>query len=244
MISKKPYRGINVFILSLMGYKSPFWLSYKQASELGGQVKKGEHGCPVVFWKWIEVIEDESGNKLDKPKKIPFLRYYTVFNSEQCDGIETPPIDHKPHDFIPLAEAEKIANNMPNPPKLTFEENRAYYRASTDTVNMPKKEDFDGAEEYYCTLFHELGHSTGHKTRLDRFEPGAQFGSDPYAREELVAELCSAILCGETGLNPNIEQTSAYIANWRKVILDKPGIVLKAASQAQIAAEWILGEGR
>jgi len=164
-ISKKPYRGINPFILISSGFSCPYWVSFKQAKGKGGKIKKGENGFPVVFWKWIE-IEDSSSEQ--NKKRIPFLRYYTVFNLEQTEGIEIPAPETR--DFHPIGEAEKVIHEMPHAPVIEHKEPRAYYRPPDDVVNMPKANLFNSDEAYYSTLFHELIHSTGHKSRLDREE--------------------------------------------------------------------------
>ena len=164
-ITKKPYRGINPFILISSGFSCPYWVSFKQAKEIGGRIKKGEKGFPVVFWKWIEVKDSDS----DSGKKhVPFLRYYTVFNLEQTEGIEIPKPETR--EFHPITQAEKVIHEMPNAPMIEHNEPRAYYQPPEDRVNMPKSNLFQSNEEYYSTLFHELTHSTGHKSRLDRDE--------------------------------------------------------------------------
>lgn len=241
MRSGKNYRGINQLILGSAGYGSAYWLSYKQAQEKGGQVRKGEKGMPVIFWKQLEVTDKESGEK----KMIPMLRYYTVFNLDQIDGIETPdaPTVQNP-DFHPIREAEKIVHGFHNPPLLIHAEARAYYRPSADTVNMPKPTLFDSEAEYYNTLFHELIHSTGHESRLSR--PGILasngFGSSTYSKEELVAEMGAAFLSGVAGIEQTtIENSAAYLQSWIKILKGDPKLAIQAASQAQKAADHILG---
>lgn len=238
-ITKKPYRGINPFILISSGFSCPYWVSFKQVKGRGGRIKKGEKGFPIVFWKWIEIEEPSSdlGNK-----RVPFLRYYTVFNLEQTEGIEIP----KPQtrDFHPITKAEKLIHNMPNAPTIEQSEPRAYYRPSDDVVNMPKANLFQSDEEYYSTLFHELTHSTGHKSRLDRDEISKVnlFGSHDYSKEELVAEIGSAFLCGHCGIEPSvIENQAAYIQNWLKKLHSNKKWLVYAAAKAQKAADFILG---
>ena len=228
--SKKAYRGVNVFMLSLQGRQSRYWLSYKQATEMGGQVRKGEKSTLVVFWKRLKVDDKATGEK----KIIPMLRYYSIFNLDQIDGIEDPDKltlgEHKP-----IAEAETIVANMPNRPEIQHKEQRAFYAHDRDLVNMPLPESFDGAEEYYSTLFHELGHSTRHKSRLDREK-------NNYAQEELVAEMTSAFLCGVTGIeSKTLDNSAAYINTWRKRISDDPRLVVTAGAQAQKASDYIQG---
>lgn len=248
LITKKEYRGVNVFILSAMGYTSPYWLSFKQAQELGGAVRKGEKGCPVVFWKWLTKTDDD-GNITEE--KIPMLRYYTVFNVAQVDGIDEkriPALAIKYNDLEKIERCEAVVYAMPKRPEILHNEQQAYYRPSTDTVNMPKFETFDGSEEYYSTLFHELVHSTGHEKRCNRkgvdCSDGSwsSFGSTPYAKEELVAEMGAAFLCGYCQIeNRTIDNSTAYIKSWLRKFRDDKKMVIMAAAQAQKAADFILG---
>jgi antirestriction protein ArdC len=238
-ITRKPYRGINPFILISSGFSCPYWVSFKQAKGKGGRIKKGEKGFPVVFWKWIEILDHESESG---KKNVPFLRYYTVFNLEQTDGIEIPKTQTR--DFNPITKAEKVIREMLNAPLIKYNEPRAYYRPSEDLVNMPKQNLFRSDEEYYSTLFHELTHSTGHECRLNRNEISSvsHFGSHDYSKEELVAEMGSAFLCGYCGIEPAvIENQAAYIQNWLKRLRNNKKWLILAASKAQRAADLILG---
>jgi antirestriction protein ArdC len=228
--SKKAYRGVNVFMLSLQGRESRYWLSYKQAKEMGGQVRKGEKSTMVVFWKRIKVEDKKNGEE----KTIPMLRYYRVFNLDQIDGIEDPDAT-KDREHTPIEEAEAIVAGMPNRPEIAHKEQRAFYSLQSDFVNMPRPESFDNGEEYYSTLFHELGHSTRHKSRLNREK-------NSYAQEELVAEMASAFLCGVTGIeSKTLDNSAAYIDSWRKRISEDPRLVVTAGAQAQKASDYIQG---
>ena len=242
--SGKAYRGVNTFLLSAAGYASPWWLTFNQAKQRGGHVRKGEQSWPVVFWKWLNV-DDKEAREAGQPgrKRIPFLRYYRVFNVEQCEGIAAPSTEIQ-GGFSPIEEAERVVGAMPTPPAIVTGEPRAWYRPSTDTVNMPARELFQNGEGYYATLFHELTHSTGHKSRLDR--PGiaelAAFGSQSYSREELVAEMGAAYLCGACGIvQQTIDNAASYIASWLKRLKDDRKLVIIAAAQAQKAADYVLG---
>lgn len=238
-ISQKVYRGINPFILISSGFSCPFWVSFKQAKGKGGRIKKGEKGFPVVFWKWIEVEDCD----VEKGKKrVPFLRYYTVFNLEQTEGIEIPMPETR--NFQPIVKAEKVIHEMPNAPIIKHEEPRAFYRPSDDLVNMPKANLFQSDEKYYSTLFHELTHSTGHPSRLNRDEilKVTLFGSHDYSKEELVAEMGSAFLCGHCGIEPAvIENQAAYIQSWLKKLQSNKKWLVYAAAKAQKATDFILG---
>ncbi len=253
LISNKPYRGINVFLLGFQGYESPYWVSFNQCKKAGGKVKKGSKSSMAVFWKWFDAEEsDPSDPDSTRTVKRPFLRYYRVFNTEQCEGIshkrvkELRESETDTFDFDPIEACESVVSGMPNAPQIEHIENRAYYRPSTDTVNMPKAERFELTEEYYSVLFHELCHSTGHESRLNR-RPSTEiraFGDREYSQEELVAEMGAAFLCGVTGIeNKTIDNSAAYLDNWLGVLTDKKNrkLLVMAGAQAQKAADCIQG---
>lgn len=238
LITKKPYRGVNVILLMSMEYESPFWLTYHQATELGGSVRKGEKSCPVVFWKPLKVADEESGDE----KKIPLLRIYHVFNSSQCDGLKLTPTANEP--LVHTAKPAEIVLNMPRPPAIRHGMARAYYSPSDDEVGMPDRGLFEAESGYYATLFHELVHSTGHKSRLHRSTliQNTGFGSDPYSREELIAELGSAFLCGYAEIvDQTIDNSAAYLEGWLKQLRYDRTLIVQAAAQAQKAADYISG---
>ncbi len=244
LVSKKPYRGVNVFLLHSAGFSSRWWVTFDQAKELGGHVKKGEKASLVVFWKMLEKkVEDKEGN--EKIEKIPMLRYYNVFNTDQCEGLKVPDNDSVVIEFNPIEEAESIVTGMPNRPDIRHGGNKAFYSPGLDYIGMPKAIDFDSEEEYYSTLFHEMVHSTGHTSRVDRKlnQKRAAFGSEDYSKEELVAEMGAAFLCGSCGIEPKtIKNSAAYIKSWLKSLRDDKTMVVLAAAAAQRATEWILGE--
>lgn len=239
------YRGINPFLLACTPYESPYWLTFNQAKKLGGCVLKGEKSTPVIFWKWWEKENSKTGEK----EKFPLLRYYNVFNVAQCDL----PSDKLPtdapvpeFDFEPIAACVSVVSHMPSPPAIEHGGVAAAYRPSTDTVQIPKPERFERPEEFYSTLFHELTHSTGHESRLNR--PGItsliSFGSRTYSKEELIAEMGATFLCGHCGIeNAVIENSAAYIAGWLRKLRDDNRLVVHAAAAAQKAADYILGRG-
>ena len=244
--SGKPYRGVNVFLLGITswmkGYGSAYWMTFRQAQENGGHVKKGEKSSMVVFWKQYETTDRQTG----QPKKVPVLRYFNVFNAEQVDGVKVPDALAEPaQPFEPIAEAEKIVAGYIDGPQIEHAGTQAFYRPLEDLVRMPKPERFLSREFYYATGFHELAHSTGHGKRLNRgLETKlAPFGSPDYSREELVAEMGSAFLCAVAGISPpTIEQSAAYIAGWKKKLAGDPRLVVSAAGAGQRAADWILGQ--
>ena len=240
--SKKEYRGINSFLLSLSEYSSPYWLTYDQAVNMGGCVKKGEKSRLVVFWKFLK------SNKVNKDgtvseKTIPLLRYFNVFNVEQCERIEVPVKEVK--EVNKIEKCENIVNQYDDGPIISNNvvHGHACYIPSLDTVSMPPIKDFENSEKYYSTLFHELTHSTGSITRLDR-GLNTSFGNHEYSFEELVAEMGAAFLCGITGIenNSTIENSAAYIQTWIKKFKEDPKMLIKAASKASKAVDWIMNE--
>jgi len=240
----KQYRGVNVFLLAFTsfakGYGSSYWLTFNQAKERGGNVRKGEKSSMVVFWKQYETKDKQTG----EPVKVPVLRYYNVFKAEQLDGIEIPDaVKFEPLDFQPIGAAEQLAAGYLAGPAISHDGGQqAFYRPATDSVHMPEKTRFASVEEYYSTLFHELSHSTGHSSRLDRkldTDP-KPFGSPDYGKEELVAEMSAAFLCSHAGIQPRvIENQAAYLGGWLKQIKADKKLVISAAGQAQRAADWI-----
>jgi len=238
-VSKKPYRGVNVWLLD-SDYRSPYWLTFRQAKKLGGYIRKGEKGTKVVFWKVLEKESTDGDTGKIETKRFPILRYYTVFNIEQCEGIdiEIAPIE-------PIASAEKIIADYENPPVLMFGGNRASYNPAQDTVHMPVRETFKSPAEYYSTMFHEHIHSTGHSSRLNRESiKDMRFGSDTYSEEELIAEMGSSFLCAMSCtelIAKTLENSAAYIEHWRSRLDKDKRLIIKASSQAQKAADWIIG---
>lgn len=245
--SNKPYRGINVFLLAAAGwakgYSSDYWLTFKQATEQGGQVGKGEKSSLVVFWKQYTTEDRETGDEVT----IPVLKHYNVFNVEQCEGI-TPPdayeLDSDAPRFEPLDAAEAIVRGYRQKPKIRHGGLRAFYRPSIDEVLIPEPARFDTRENYYSTLFHECVHSTGHSQRLNRGldTDTSPFGSADYSKEELVAEMGAAFLSACAGISPpTLEQSAAYIGGWIQQLKGDKKFVVQAAGAAQKATDFILG---
>ena len=252
LVSKKPYRGVNLLLLSATKYMSPLWLTMKQANELGGSVRKGERSQIVVFWKVDQIAKaetetdpekDTAGGK-SRPRVV--LRYYRLFNLEQCELPQAvldklPKVETHQHD--PIEAAERIIAGMPNPPEIQYAGSKAYYSPMTDRITLPPRELFISAEEFSATKIHECIHSTGSPTRLNResIAEAAQFGSPTYVAEELVAEMGAAFLCAEAGISPAVvENQAAYIQGWLGTIRSDKRLVIMAAAQAQKAADFIL----
>ena len=239
------YRGANWFLLGMLPFTNPVYLTYKQAQALGGCVRKGEQGFPVLFWKILEVTEENATDPDQIGKKIPFARYYTVFNVEQCDGLNVPVPEapEAPLEFDAITDAEAIWEDMPQKPALTYGGDRACYSPAFDEIRMPPRKAFPTAEGFYETLFHEAGHSTGHASRLNRKEitGGIYFGSQDYSLEELVAELTAAFLCSEAGIDqPVMSNQVAYLQSWLEKLTKEPQAFVTAAARAQKAADFIL----
>lgn len=252
--SGREYRGINVWWLLMAaqdkGYTRNLWLTYNQAKQLGGHVRKGEKSEIVVLWKPTKGKDKQkTDGSTEKGSRYLLLRSYRVFNVEQCEGLDLPKkfqaveeseptqvqIDEKAEDVVTsYLQREDLA--------LRFGGDRAYYHKIEDYIRVPMRDSFNGMNEYYSTVFHELGHSTGHAKRLDResLKPVDMFGSHTYSREELVAEFCAAFVCGVTGVAQSIENNAAYLKVWAGKLRDEPKLLINAAAAAQKAADYIL----
>ncbi|MBC6609047.1 DUF1738 domain-containing protein [Hymenobacter sp. BT188] len=234
------YSGINAFLLHFSG-ALPFFMTFKQALALGGHVRKGAKGHLVVYYN-VSVRENEHTGK---EEKLPFLKYYTVFSVEDIEGIafDLPAVERHAH--TPIEAAEAIVAGWQERPTIEHLHQRATYSPALDRVNMPALATFTTPEGYYATLFHELTHSTGHASRLDRpdLTAGEGKGSASYAREELTAEMGASFLCAAAGLDTaqTEENAVAYIQSWLERLKNDKKLVLQAASKAQRAAKLILG---
>lgn len=252
LVSNKEYRGVNVFLLLFEGFTNPYWLTMKQANDLGGKIKKGSRSTLIVYWNWrpTETI-DKNGEVLYS--FIPYLRYYTVFNIEQVEGdIKLPShyldyLEIKPNNsFNSIETAENLINGYKDKPEIQQGGSQAFYMPSKDLIQVPLKENFINEESYYATLFHELAHSTGHKNRLNRdsFHKNCPFGSHEYSKEELVAELTSSFLQAESGIfnEDQLKNSSAYLQSWLKALKNDKNLFLTASQAAQKAFDYIKGK--
>lgn len=259
-ISRRPYNGVNFFLLAASRFASPFWLTWNQAKELGGSIREGERSEIVVFWKAYhrdnrdgtqieehdpEMADDAGSLESLGARRRFVLRFYRLWNVEQAElpdnararfQIETHTID-------PIAEAERIIAAMPDPPSIEYRGALAFYRPSTDTVVIPPRETFVSPEGLYESIFHELLHSTGHPKRLAR--PGIaesiHFGSERYSREELISELGAAFLCATAGIdNATLENHAAYLKGWLDALKADKRAIVQAAAQAQRGADYVL----
>ena len=245
LISKKVYKGVNTMLLGFGAYSSPYWLSFKQAKDLGGYVNAGEKGHIAIFWTQFkkdkldhtgQIVRDANGNAVQMT--IPCMRYYTIFNSEQC----TIPEGKVPQ--APVREVSTAINsvvaNYEDCPEIEFGNfDCGSYSDALDIIKMPVIENFTSIEDQYATLFHELIHSTRNSKRLNRKEAAETYKAQ-YGREELVAEIGAAFLYYEAGIENTIPNQAAYIQNWIEVLQGDKRLVVAAASAAQKAAEYIL----
>lgn len=241
------YRGINQMLCEMYvqryGYEHPYWMTFKNVSDMGGKVKKGEKSHIVVLWRFIKSKEtDANGEPLNT---FPILRYYRVFNIDQTEGIEIPDEEVK-KDNNPIKAAQEIIDNWGDKPDIMHGGDMAAYNPMLDVIHMPKLNDFVDSPAYYTTLFHESVHATGHKDRLAREEitkATITFGDTDYSREELVAEIGAAMLAAHTGIDPSTkERSKAYVKHWLKALKNDKKMVITASSRAQKAVEHIVGD--
>jgi len=242
-ISNKPYSLLNQMILKHDGE----YATFKQWSDLGGKIRKGEKSEVVTFWK-IQPYEEENENGEKVIKQIPLLRYYNVFHISQVDGVE-PKKQLKISDLEPIEEAEKIKTEYMNRERLKIFEkvtNDAFYLPIQDYIQVPCKEQYQDIEEFYSTLFHEMIHSTGHKSRLNRpdMQGIVRHGSEKYSKEELTAELGSAMIINILGIETekSFKNSSGYIQDWLQVLKNDNKFIVSASSRAEKAVKYILNE--
>lgn len=227
----RAYNGVNVLILWASDFESNGWLTYKQAQSFGGNVIKGEKGQTITFWKFFKKADESTGEE----RSFPMLRTYTVFNIDQCEGLEKLPAI-QPIITESTTALELALNNGANVRHLG---NKASFSPSNDYITMPPQKNFSGVEAYESTLLHELTHWTGHKDRLERDFTG-RFGSEAYAFEELVAEMGSAFLSASLGISECTLQHSAYLESWLKVLKSDKRAIFTASSKSKQATEFLL----
>ena len=240
-VTNRPYSGCNVVLLWMAanaGYRTPRYLTFKQALELGGNVRKGEHGTKVYFVKQL-VVTDTKKPDGDNERVVPMMREYTVFNVDQCDGLPDRVFTAGRIKIRNADERDATIDEFLAASGATIREGygEAYYRPGEDYVSMPAFVAFKSAAHFYGVAFHELGHWTGHKSRLDRDMRG-RFGEKAYAAEELVAELCAAFLCAEFDLDGDLRHAS-YIQSWIRLLKDDNRAFFTACSKAQASADYL-----
>ncbi|WP_022821567.1 ArdC family protein [Hymenobacter norwichensis] len=241
-VSGHVYTGINAFLLHFLCDGMPLFMTFRQAKQLGGHIRQGAKGFPIIFYNVIEKEAPEG-----ETKRIPFASYSTVFNIADVEGVNLVLPQAAPAIHEPIEAAEAIVMGWAERPRITHMDQNAYYVPTTDSVNMPAFGSFRTAELYYQTLFHELTHATGHRCRLNRpdlAENMAVKGAEGYAREELTAEMGAAFLCGAAGISPEAtdDNTAAYLQFWLGKLKGDKTLLVKAASHAQKALNLILGQ--
>ena len=261
-ISKNAYSGKNQLILGFvamtMGYKSPFWVTFKQAQSLGTTVEKGQKGSPICFYQKTFILDGKflneakykllSKDKQKDCKSFLMLKTYTVFNIDQCEAFEGSS-DYYPSTNIdrvnnPIEACETMLNGYSDIPTISHDYDYAAYNSGLDIIKMPQMAQFHSSESYYSTLWHEAAHSTGHKSRLGR-ELGTGFGTEKYSREELVAEFSAGILCGMAGIEKVVEDSSiAYLQGWVSYLKNDPSELFHALAEATKAVEYMLGKNK
>ena len=239
--TKNPYTGINVLLLSMAaiaeGYSSNCWLTYKQAAEMGGQVRKGETSTLGVFFKQYE---RESAKNPEEMEKIAFAKALRLFNLDQIDGLpaDVMPVIEQPKNIVQVFEDCEALLDASGA-VIEYEGERAFYSPSIDKIRMPERGSFYGSEVLYSTAFHELAHWTGAKHRLDRDFSG-RFGDEAYAMEELIAELAAAFICAHTSVkNACLQENASYVASWLRVLKNDKNAIFTASSAAWKAAEFL-----
>jgi len=249
-VSGKPYRGINIFLLGMSEFTSPYWVTFKQCSDLGGRVQKGQHGSIIVFWKQIDRPEADS-DETEENKAHFVLRYYRVWNTQQCEGLKLPEPEaqaEEPNDITPIERAEEIARSyfsQPNAPKFTEVDyaKTASYSPAFDVITMAAPKFFISAEEYAAAKFHEAAHSTASATRLNLKLDKSGSNRSNYSRGELFAEMSASMLCGYAGiLDRTIDNSAAYLQGWLSVLKADKRAVVVAAGAAQKACDFILDD--
>jgi antirestriction protein ArdC len=242
--SRKTYSGINILILwdaaLKRGYIAQEWLTLRQCNELGGRIKKGEKGTTACYAdSFIPKAERERAKEQgDDPGRVPFLKRFTLFNIEQCEGlpahITPPPTPIPASELVPAADAMIAASGI----TIKHGGDTAMYLPKPDVIMMPPRSSFDTPADYYATILHEAGHATAHPSRLNR-NLQHRFGSTAYAREELIAELTSAFLCAGFGIVPQVRHAD-YLAHWLDLLKEDSRAIFHAASQASKAADFLL----
>ncbi|MEJ5366650.1 MAG: zincin-like metallopeptidase domain-containing protein [Desulfosoma sp.] len=251
LITERPYNFLNHVLLISRGFVSPYWLTERQLHTLGGRLKKNARPSYIYVWWYWEISPDNPNRprprfgSREEPRRRETglgMKRIQVYNTEQCHGIAQCVPEYRILDFVPVDKAEHLVRCMPQRPEiLEGKSNVAGYSLTRDTVLVPRREVFQTVEEYYSTLFHELVHSTGHPSRLNRKNLGTGFGTREYALEELVAEMGAHALCTECALSaPTRKNSASYIVNWLEVLQRDKGMLLRAAAAAEKAVRFIL----
>ena len=247
LVSRKPYHGVNALLLGSARHASPFWMTFHQALESGGSIRKGEKATPIIFFKFREKRDGEGKVVLSPkgtPAVIPLVRWSNVFNLQQTEGIAAPTLAAGQADGPALEKAEALVRSADLCPIL-HQGFAPAYSPLEDVIRIPPPERFRSPEDYRHTLFHEMTHATGHTSRLNRegVTQPVKFGSDRYSKEELIAELGAAFLSNEAGILDQVrfEDSAAYLHSWMEKFQNDPSLIVSAASHAQRSADWVRG---
>jgi len=246
LITKRLYRGYNIFLLGLKGREQPYWCTRKAAESKGGRIKESEKKNPAAVFVWLPATV----KKTALPDGVMVRRYprtylcHELYNVEQTEGLERFVPETPRREFLPVEKAEEIVRGMPHKPRVGYDGCGAFYSPIRDEIRMPARRDFESSEEYYSTLFHEFVHATGHESRLSRqsLTRASRFGDHSYSFEELVAEMGAALLCGEAGISPQtVDNSAAYIGGWLKKLEDNRLLLLQAAALGHKAFDFVTG---
>ena len=240
---KNAYSGLNRWSCILAGYTSPFWLTFPQIKKFEDKVKKGERHTKIMKVALIEKKrENDKGEKEVYARWVQPVKYYKMWNVEQCEGIEAPEVADD-GSFEPIKACEDVVQGFTDAPPISIGGTSAEYIPKKDVIKMPPKNSFTSAEEFYNTLFHEYAHSTGHANRLNRrtLVENASFGTETYGKEELVAELTASMLCGHCNVVKEvIDNSTAYISGWLNKMKAEPRMLMSSAGQAEKAFKHIV----
>jgi antirestriction protein ArdC len=243
--SGRPYSGINTLLLAMAAYRIPRFLTWDGTKRAGGFIKSDE--CKnfqiVTYWNTFKKKVIDPVTKEESIAEIPFMKYYKVWNIEQTT-LDYSEFEPDLNEFVPQKDCEEYVASYKDKPPIQHNEPRAYYSPSRDIINLPEKGLFKGPDEYYCTLFHELTHSTGSKNRLNRegVTNEVHFGSHSYSQEELVAEIGASFLCAKAGITSTEENSQAYVNSWISKLKNDSKFVIHAAAAAQRAVDYMLGQ--
>ena len=254
--SKHIYTGINMVLMNMTEHPIPYFMTFNQIKQEGGKIRKGSKAEQVIYYNFY--YKDENDRTLSREQAInaqqqgqeiqvlKFIKYYNVFNIADVEGIEFEVPEVTLRDNEQINACEQIIAEMPQCPEfVTIDADRPFYSPTRDVVNMPSIRQFESSQDYYATCFHELAHSTGHPSRLNRegITNPTGFGSKSYSREELIAEMAAAFVCAKVNIDvePLMDNSASYLAGWLKVLKEDNGFIFKAAAEAQKAADFILG---
>ena len=249
LLTKSSYSGFNQFYLNWKmeqrGFKTPYFMTFQQARSIGANVKKGAKSIQIVYWKAFSKENKDEVQVINKVRLHPFVHF--VFNIDEIENIDSEYLafnDSEEQPIYTIDNCEQMILNLNNLPEIRNGGDKAYYSPSADLVQVPHINQFSCSEKYYSTLFHEIIHSTGHKSRLDRFSDSilpVKFGSIDYSKEELIAEIGATFLNAQCGIKEQVFEASvAYIKNWMKVLKDDPKLIITASSHAQKAYTYLI----